>query len=132
MMELFNEMARFDDRSESGKAVVFEAAGALVRLLSPFVPHITHKLWEGLGYKSALINEAWPETDKEALTRSELELVVQVNGKRRSSITVAADASKEACEAAAQADAGVQRHTEGLTIRKVIVVPGRLVNIVAN
>ncbi len=132
MMELFNEVARFDDRTESGKAVVFEACSALVRLLSPFVPHITHELWQGMGYTTALINEAWPETDEDALIRDELELVVQVNGKRRSSITVAADASQEDCEAAARADGGVQKHIEGLTIRKVIVVPGRLVNIVAN
>ncbi len=132
MMELFNDVTRFDDSSESGKAVVFEACSALIRLLSPFVPHITHELWQHLGYSTALINEAWPETDEAALTRDELELVVQVNGKRRSSITVSADASKEDCEAAAKADAGVQRHIEGLTVRKVIVVPGRLVNIVAN
>ncbi|MGQ7845640.1 leucine--tRNA ligase [Granulosicoccus sp. 3-233] len=132
MMELFNDVTRFDDHSEAGKAVVFEACSALIRLLSPFVPHITHELWQHLGYSTALVNEAWPECDEAALTRDELELVVQVNGKRRSSITVSADASKEDCEAAARADAGVQRHIDGLTVRKVIVVPGRLVNIVAN
>lgn len=132
MMELFNEVTRFDDSSDAGKAVVFEASSALVRLLSPFVPHITHELWQHLGYSTALINEAWPATDEAALTRDELELVVQVNGKRRSSITVSSDASKEECEAAAKADASVQRFIDGLSVRKVIVVPGRLVNIVAN
>ncbi len=131
MMELFNEITRFDDRSEGGKAVMFEASSALVRLLSPFVPHIAHELWTGLGYQSALIDEAWPEVDEEALTRDEIELVVQVNGKRRSSITVSADASKEECETAAKADEGVQKHIDGLNVVKVIVVPGRLVNIVA-
>ena len=131
MMELFNEITRFDDRSEAGKAVMFEACGVLVRLLSPFIPHAAHELWTGLGYESVLIDEAWPEVDEDALVRDELELVVQVNGKRRSSITVSADASKEDCESAAKADAGVQKHIDGLNIVKVIVVPGRLINIVA-
>lgn len=131
MMELFNEITRFEDRTEQGKAVVFEACSALIRLLSPFVPHITHELWAGMGYTTALINEAWPETDESALTRDELELVVQVNGKRRSSVTVPADASREVCEAAALADTFVLRHIEGLNVVKIIVVPGRLVNIVA-
>jgi len=131
MMELFNDIVRFEDQSDSGKAVVYEACGALVRLLSPFVPHITHELWQAMGYTTALINEAWPETDEDALTRDELELVVQVNGKRRSSITVAAHASKDECEAAAIADENVVRHLDGLKLVKVIVVPGRLVNIVA-
>jgi len=131
MMELFNDITRFEDRTDAGKAVMFEACGALVRLLSPFIPHAAHELWTGLGYQSVLIDEAWPEVDEAALVRDELELVVQVNGKRRSSITVSADASKEDCENAARNDAGVQKHIEGLNIMKVIVVPGRLVNIVA-
>ena len=131
MMELFNDVSKFDDQTDAGKAVKFEACSALVRLLSPFVPHITHQLWEHLGYSTALINEAWPETDEAALIRDELELVVQVNGKRRASVTVSASASKEDCEAAALADADVMRYTDGLKVVKVIVVPGRLVNIVA-
>jgi leucyl-tRNA synthetase len=81
MMELFNEVTRYDDQTDSGKAVKFEACSALVRLLSPFVPHITHELWAHLGYSTALINEAWPETDESALTRDELEMVVQVSDK---------------------------------------------------
>ena len=132
MMELFNEIGRFDDVTEQGKAVKHEAVAALIRLLSPFTPHITHELWQGIGFTTALINEAWPEVDEDALVRDELELVVQVNGKRRSSIKVAASASKEDCEAAARVDAGALKHLDGLTVRKVIVVPGRLVNIVAN
>ncbi len=131
MMELFNEITRFDDRSDAGKAVVFEACGALVRLLNPFVPHIAHELWIGLGHSNALIDEAWPVVDEQALTRDEIELVVQVNGKRRSSVTVAPGASKEACEAAARDDEAVQKYLDGLQVVKVIVVPGRLVNIVA-
>ena len=100
--------------------------------MSPFTPHVTHELWAQLGYQTALINEAWPEVDEEALVRDSLSLVVQVNGKRRSNIEVAASASKEECEAAALADDNVQKHISGNTVRKVIVVPGKLVNIVAN
>jgi len=131
MMELFNEITRFNDQTDSGKAVKFEACSALVRLLSPFVPHITHELWTHLGYSTALINEAWPETDESALTRDELDLVVQVNGKLRGSITVSADATKDDCESSALANADVRKHIDGLNVLKVIVVPGRLVNIVA-
>lgn len=132
MMELFNEVGKFNDRSDHGKAVVHEAYSALVRLLSPFTPHITHELWAQLGYQTALINEAWPEVDEDALVRDSLDLVVQVNGKRRASIAVAANASKEDCEATAMADENVQKHLDGLTVRKVIVVPQKLINIVAN
>jgi len=132
MMELFNEASRFDDRSDSGFAVLHEAYGALVRLLSPFTPHITHQLWGELGYASALIDEAWPEVDEQALVRDSITLVIQVNGKRRAEISMAATASKDECEASALANENVQRNIEDKTIRKVIVVPGKLVNIVAN
>lgn len=131
MMELFNEMSRFDDNSNQGQAVKFEAGGVLVRLLSPFVPHVSHELWQRLGYGTLVMNETWPDVDQQALVRDEMELVVQVNGKRRSSILVAANAEKADCEAAAKEDDSVKRHLEGLNIVKVIVVPGRLVNIVA-
>jgi leucyl-tRNA synthetase len=131
MMELFNEIARFEDRKGVGKAAVFEASCVLVRLLSPFVPHVTHELWQRLGNTTPLIDEPWPKVDQQALTRDEIELVVQVNGKRRASISVAASATKEVCEIAAREDASVKRHLQGLEVLKVIVVPGRLVNIVA-
>ena len=132
MMELFNEIGKFKDTSDAGKAVVHEACSALVRMLSPFTPHITHELWAQLGYQTALINEAWPEVDDDALVKDSLTLVVQVNGKRRSSIDVPASASKDDCESVAMADANVQKHIANATVRKVIVVPGKLVNIVAN
>ena len=132
MMELYNELARFDDGSAIGLDVRREAFEALVRLLAPFVPHATDALWRGLGHGGALVDETWPELDEAALERDALTLAVQVNGKRRAEITVAADASREDCEAAAKADEGVARHLEGLTLRKVIVVPGRLVNLVAS
>lgn len=132
MMELFNELSRFKPTGDNGRAVAHEAASALVRLLQPFVPHVTHVLWEKLGYTTALMNEAWPEVDEEALVRDAITLVVQVNGKRRAEVSVASDASKEACEQAAMENESVRRHIGDATVRKVIVVPGRLVNIVAN
>lgn len=132
MMELFNELAKFSPGSDNGRAVAHEAASALVRLLQPFVPHVTHTLWERLGYTTALLNEAWPEVDEEALKRDAINLVVQVNGKRRAEVSVASDASKEDCEAAALAHEDVKRHIGEASVRKVIVVPGRLINIVAN
>jgi len=132
MMELFNEIGKFKDSSNAGKAVVHEACSALVRMLSPFTPHITHELWAQLGYQTALVHEAWPEVDEDALVKDSITLVLQVNGKRRANIDVPASASKEECEAAAMADANVQKHIGDATVRKVIVVPGKLVNIVAN
>ncbi len=145
MMELFNAMTRFEPgkggtgaggAGEAGRAadlaVRHEAASALVRLLSPFVPHVTHVLWHRLGYVTNVADEAWPEADEAALARDSITLAVQVNGKRRAEITVPADASNDDCEAAARADADVARHVGDATIRKVIVVPGRLVNIVAS
>ncbi len=132
MMELFNEASRFDERGPSAFAVQHEAFSVLVRLLSPFTPHITHQMWAGLGYESALIDEAWPEVDEEALVKNSLTMVLQVNGKRRGEMIVAATASKEDCEKAAMEDDNVAKNLEGKTVRKVIVVPGKLVNIVAN
>ncbi len=132
MMELFNDINKYKVNTDADKAVIHEALSALVRLLAPFTPHITHKLWEQLGFQTALINEAWPECDKDALVRDQLNLVVQVNGKRRAEISVPANASKEDCEAAARDDENVQKHIGDASVRKVIVVPGKLVNIVAN
>lgn len=132
MMELFNEASKFEDRSDNGFAVQHEAFSALVRLLSPFTPHITHEMWSALGYGSPLIDEAWPEVDEDALVRDSITIVLQVNGKRRGELNVSANATKEDCEAAALADDNVLKHIDAKTVRKVIVVPGKLVNIVAN
>jgi len=132
MMELYNELSRLDDTTDDGRAVRREAFMTLLRLLAPFVPHVADELWRGLGGDGALVEVAWPAVDEAALARESLTLAVQVNGKRRGEVEVAADASKADCEAAAREDEGVRRHIDGLTIRKIIVVPGRLVNIVAN
>ena len=104
----------------------------LLVLLNPFAPHLTEELWERLGYAGSCLEERWPSYDEALLVENEIEMVVQVNGKVRSRIMIAAGADQDLVEAAAQADPKVKGHLEGLTVRKVIVVPARLVNIVAN
>ncbi len=129
-MELLNAINKLADESEGGRAVAREALDAVVIMLSPMVPHICHTLWQTLGHKTALVDERWPEVDESALELDQVEIVVQVNGKLRGRITVAVDVSKEVLQSEALADANVQRFIDGKAIRKVIVVPGRLVNIV--
>ncbi|WP_372612190.1 leucine--tRNA ligase [Halomonas sp.] len=130
VMELSNALGRFDDTSSLGLAVAREAVEACVLLLSPITPHATHILWQALGHAEPAIDAPWPTLDESALARDSIELVVQVNGKLRARLEVAADADKASIEAQALAAENVQRHTEGKAIRKVIVVPGKLVNIV--
>ena len=101
-----------------------------VLMLAPITPHISHSLWQALGHDEAVVNVSWPEIDESALVQDKIELMVQVNGKLRSKVSVAADLSKDEIEALALADENVQKFTEGKEVRKVIVVPGRLVNIV--
>jgi leucyl-tRNA synthetase len=129
-MELLNAVNKFEDESEQGRAVEHEALEAVVLMLSPMVPHICHSLWQVLGHSTPLIDQRWPVVDDAALELDMIELVVQVNGKLRGRVSVPADADKEAVEKLAIADANVQRFVEGKDIRKLIVVPGRLVNIV--
>ncbi|MFW6346950.1 MAG: leucine--tRNA ligase, partial [Halomonas sp.] len=130
VMELTNALARFDDESPLGLAVTREALEACVLLLAPITPHACHALWQALGHAEPAIDAAWPAVDEAALARDTIELVVQVNGKLRARIEVATDADRATVEAEAFAAENVQRHTEGKTVRKVIVVPGKLVNIV--
>jgi len=129
-MELLNAVIKFADDSDAGRAVVREALEAIVIMLSPMVPHICHALWQDLGHDSALIDQRWPVVDESALQQDLNEIVVQVNGKLRAKISVSVDASNDAVEALAIADENVQRFIDGKALRKVIVVPGRLVNIV--
>jgi leucyl-tRNA synthetase len=129
-MELLNAVNRFEDSSEQGRAVVHEALEAVVLMLSPMTPHICHALWKELGHKTPLIDQQWPAFDEAALELDTIELVVQVNGKLRGRVAVPADADRETIEKLAIADENVQRFVDGKAIRKVIVVPGRLVNIV--
>ncbi|VAW68407.1 Leucyl-tRNA synthetase, partial [hydrothermal vent metagenome] len=132
VMELSNELSRFKDDSENGRALVQQALDAMVLMLSPIVPHFCHVMWQELGHDTLVLDERWPQADKAALVQDSIELMVQVNGKLRGKIKVSADADKESIEALALQESHVQAHTEGRTVRKIIVVPGRLVNIVAN
>jgi len=119
--------------SGASAASVTEGLGILLRVLYPVTPHITHALWTELGYAAVMgpiIDAPWPQVDEAALKRDEIELVVQVNGKRRATIRVSADADQSHIEATALADEAVSRFVTG-TPKKVVVVPGRLVNIVA-
>jgi len=132
-MELINALYKFtdgEDDSPQGRAVMQEALEAVVRTLAPIVPHITHELWQALGHAAAVIDAAWPQVDAAALVKDSVELVVQVNGKLRTRITVPAIADKETIEQAALTDDNVQRHIAGQHVRKIVIVPGRLVNIV--
>jgi leucyl-tRNA synthetase len=129
-MELLNAVTRFEDESDAGRAVVHEALGAVVLMLSPMVPHICHSLWAVLGHTTALIDVPWPQVDAGALVADEIEIVVQVNGKVRGRISVAVDADSDSVGELAIADPNVQRFISDKEIRKTIVVPGRLVNIV--
>ena len=132
VMELLNEVGKHNEKDQQTLAVRHEAFISAVLLLSPIAPHICHSLWYALGHTDSVIDASWPMLDEEALVRSTITLVLQVNGKVRGKIEVAADISREDIEKIALTDENVQRFVEGNTIRKIIVVPGRLVNIVAN
>ena len=132
VMELLNQVSSFEDQSDQGRAVLQEALEAAVLLLSPIVPHVAHTLWKALGHDTPVIDAPWPKADESAMVRDQIELVVQVNGKVRARLQVATNASQADIEALALADDNVRRFTDGQTVRKVIVVPGKLVNIVAN
>jgi leucyl-tRNA synthetase len=129
-MELINALAKFTDESDNGKAVRQEALEAIVLMLSPIVPHICHQLWLDLGHQEAVVGAAWPQVDESALEQDSLELVLQVNGKLRSKMSVSINASKEEIEAMALNDEHIKRFIEDQPVKKVIVVPKKLVNIV--
>jgi leucyl-tRNA synthetase len=129
-MELLNAVNRFEDASPAGRAVTGEALDAIVLLLSPIVPHTAHEQWQVLGHQQAMVYESWPSVDKAALERDLLEIVVQVNGKLRGRVSVAPDADNDSIAKLALDDENVRRFVADRTIRKTIVVPGRLVNIV--
>jgi leucyl-tRNA synthetase len=129
-MELLNELNRFTDDSEQGRAVVQEALELVVLMLSPVVPHISHALWHALGHTEAVVDCAWPEVDADALVQDSVTLIVQVNGKLRGKVSVAVDAQRDAIEAAVLGEENVSRHIGEQPVKKVIVVPGKLVNVV--
>ena len=131
VMELCNEVSRHDGQAAQDATVIHEALSAAVLLLAPIVPHISQALYQTLTGEH-LLDATWPVVDESALTRDEIDIVGQVNGKVRAKIAVAADADKDAVQEIALAHENVQRFTEGVSIRKIIVVPGKLVNVVAN
>ena len=132
LMELLNALNKFSDQSDQGRAVRHEALEAMVLLLNPVVPHISHALWQTLGHaETVLEDQPWPRADPAALVRDSVTMAVQINGKLRATIELAANASNEEAEAVARAQPQVLHFLEGMSVRKVIVVPGKIVNIVA-
>lgn len=133
VMELSNHVSKFDDATANGRALRQQAFEAIVLLLNPITPHTSHALWQRLGHAETLLeNIPFPQADAAALERDAVTLAVQVNGKLRGTIEVGVDTPRETIEALALAESNVARFLESLTVRKVIVVPGKIVNIVAS
>jgi leucyl-tRNA synthetase len=130
VMELLNAIAKFEQRAPQDRSVVQEGLEIAVLGLGPIIPHVTHALWRALGYAGALIDEPWMAVDAQALQSSTVTIVVQVNGKLRGRISLAADADADELRAAALADPNVRKFIGTAAIRKVIIVPGKLVNVV--
>ncbi|MFV3403001.1 MULTISPECIES: leucine--tRNA ligase [Pseudomonas] len=132
VMTVMNVLEKAPQATAQDRALLQEGLEAVTLLLAPITPHISHALWNHLGHEQAVIDAVWPSVDESALVQDTVTLVVQVNGKLRGQVDMPAAASREEIEAAARNNENVLRFTDGLTIRKVIVVPGKLVNIVAN
>jgi leucyl-tRNA synthetase len=131
LMELLNALAKFDDMSDAGRGLRHEVLETMVLLLNPFTPHASHALWQVLGHKETLIEDVpWPKPDPAALVRDSVTLAVQVNGKLRGTMDAAPDASREQLEASARALPSVVAAIGDKSVRKVIVVPGKIVNVV--
>ncbi len=130
IMELLNAIARFGEDGAQGRAVRHEALEIAVLVLSPITPHVCHALWQALGHERPVIDERWPAPDNAALAQETCQIVVQVNGKLRAHISVPVDANEAAVREAALADAQVRRFVADRAVRRVIVVPGKLVNVV--
>jgi leucyl-tRNA synthetase len=132
VMTLMNVLEKAPQGTGQDRALVQEGLETVTLLLAPITPHISHELWNQLGHAGPVIDAAWPVLDENALVQDSLTLVIQVNGKLRGQIEMPASATREEVEAAARINENVLRFVDGLTIRKVIVVPGKLVNIVAS
>jgi leucyl-tRNA synthetase len=130
VMELTNALARVDPASDEARAVLQEGLETAVLLLAPIVPHCTEALWQALGHEEPLVDAPWPTVDEAALERDEVNIVVQVNGKKRAVMTVGVTMAKDEIEQQAMSDPNVRRFVEGKTVVRVISVPGRLVNVV--
>ncbi|WP_203291083.1 leucine--tRNA ligase [Maricaulis parjimensis] len=128
--DLVNALRKYEPADADGIAAKAEALGILVRVIAPFVPHLAEECWETLGGEGLVIDAAWPEADPALLVEDTVTMPIQINGKRRAQIDVAKGTPEEEVKSLALAQDGVVRATEGLTVRKVIVVPDRIVNIV--
>jgi leucyl-tRNA synthetase len=129
-MELLNNLTKFKDKGANADAIRQEVLEAISLMLTPIVPHICRQLWLDLGHQSDVVSESFPEIDKAAMTQDSMTIIVQVNGKLRSKLEVAIDATKEQIETLALADEHAQKFIDGKAIRKIIVVPKKLINIV--
>jgi leucyl-tRNA synthetase len=129
-MELLNSVNRFTDGSANGRVIRQEVFDCMVLMLAPIVPHLCHRLWQNLGHQSLIIDHSWPRLDEAALQQDNIEMVIQVNGKLRGKMKVSVDADREFCEASALENEQVRRFIGDQAVKKVIVVPAKLVNIV--
>lgn len=132
VMELMNHLQKAPQTTGQDRAIIGEALSAVVRLLYPIIPHVSFTLWNELGNTNSIEDSQWPVVDESALVEDSKLIVVQVNGKVRAKITVAADADQASVEALGMADEQVIKYLDGVTVRKVIYVPGKLLSIVAN
>ncbi|MCZ6667948.1 MAG: leucine--tRNA ligase [Gammaproteobacteria bacterium] len=129
-MELLNSISKFDDESVTAKAIRQETFETMVLMLAPVIPHLCHQLWQDLGQEGVVIDCPWPRYDESALVQENIEMVIQVNGKLRGKMQINADTDRAGCENMALQNEQVQRHIGGAPVKKVIVVPKKLVNIV--
>jgi leucyl-tRNA synthetase len=129
-LPLLTEEGKGDQRLAIDEVIITEGYGVLLRLLAPITPHITHELWRELGYGEDILTAPWPEPDPQALVADEIELVLQVNGKKRGDVRVPKDADRALIEKLAMRNPNVLKHINGQPVKKVVVVPGRLVNVV--
>ncbi len=133
-MEMTNELARISpkeaDASPEISAALYGAIRTAVLLLSPFIPHVCEELWESLGETPGMVRISWPSYDPTLLEQDQVLIVIQVNGKKRGEITVPADASEEEIKTKALAEENIKKFIEGKTIRKAILVPGKLLSLV--
>jgi leucyl-tRNA synthetase len=132
VMEMINALSRCELKNDNDHAIMREGVETAILLLSPIVPHITDALWVELGHNEPLIDAIWPKSDPDALEQNEIEMVVQINGKLRGKITVTKNTEQKQIENQAVEDEKVKRNLEGKTIKKIIVIPERLVNIVVS
>ncbi len=128
--ELSNDLSRLDGGGDGEAWVLREGLDALIRLIGPMTPHIAEELWQRLGHQSLLVESPWPEADGALLGADRVTMAVQVNGKLRATLEFDKDADNQAVESAALADPGVVRAIDGKDVRRIIVVPNRIVNVV--